>query len=639
MPVIEVIEIKADQTTPVVAAAADTQWIINTGVTVDIPTLGIDASAPVTGRTFTINGTLDVTTDDTAMLLGDTSLADSQSGVKIGDVGTFVSSGKGLVAASGGVTFENAGTFTAESTAVELQGNNNDFKNTSAEDELGNQTGPGKLTSSSGSALVTSGKNDTIVNTGSGIITAQLDAIVSTGNRTSITNESTAQITSIAGRAIVTSGNGDKIVSDSKISADQDVIVATGDNVKITNGGASSLSSSNGRGIVSKGDGATITNNASIGTRLDGIFSSGDNAVIDNTATVSSWGGVALRSTGDGATITNSTNLIGKTIGIVSAGDRASITNHGDISADRIGISIAGDNAVLVTSSHVTAGRALSISGNGASVTIENEITGTSKTAATIEITAGGHTRITNHGAVSTQSGTVITAGKGSETVVNTGSLYGVVDLGAGDDVFRSLKGNVSGAVNAGKGNDVVLNKGLLEYDVNLGAGDDVFTSLKGEVRGKLYGGSGNDTYNIAISVDIREKANGGIDTVQSKFTYTLGANIENLTLTGKGTMDATGNNLDNRIEGNAGNNHLIGLGGKDVFVFATGSRQDIITDFTDRKDHVDLSGYDGITSFADLAGKISQSGQDVVITLDGHDRLTLEHVHKSELSAADFIF
>jgi hypothetical protein len=625
--------IDGDQTTTVIAKTAHQEWIINTGVVVNINELGIDASGAFKARSFTINGTLNVTSD-LAMLLGDASLADSNSYVKIGDVGSFKSTGAGLLAASGGVTFENAGSFTADLTALEFDGDGNSFKNSASEN------GPGQFSSTSGRALVTSGNHDRVLNTAGAGITAKLDAIFSTGNGTWITNEGGATITSVAGRAIVATGDRDRITSSSGISAGTDVIVSSGDKARITNQGDSSLSSNNGRGIVSSGDDARITNAAGISTSRDGIFSSGENATIDNTAGITTWGqGAAIRSTGNGAVISNTTSLNGKTAGIISTGDHATIDNQGGINADRIGISIAGDHSVLTTTLRVTAGTALSISGNDASVTVENEITGTSKKGATIEITATGHTSIVNHGAVSTQSGTVLIAGNGNETVLNTSSLYGVVDLGGGDDVFKSLNGDVSGAVVGGRGNDRILNTGLLEYDVNLGAGDDVFSSLKGEVRGKVIGGKGDDTYIVGIPLNIRESAHGGTDTVQSKFTYTLQANIENLQLLGRGRMEATGNDLANRIEGNAGNNHLTGLGGKDVFVFETGFRQDIIDDFADGKDRIDLSGYHGIEKFSDLHGKIAQSGHDVVITFAGHDRLTIEHAHMSEFSAGDFIF
>ena len=63
----------------------------------------------------------------------------------------------------------------------------------------------------------------------------------------------------------------------------------------------------------------------------------------------------------------------------------------------------------------------------------------------------------------------------------------------------------------------------------------------------------------------VTENANEGTDTVQAAVTYTLAANVENLTLTGTGTINGTGNALDNVIIGNSGNNILAGLGGADT--------------------------------------------------------------------------
>ena len=51
-----------------------------------------------------------------------------------------------------------------------------------------------------------------------------------------------------------------------------------------------------------------------------------------------------------------------------------------------------------------------------------------------------------------------------------------------------------------------------------------------------LLGGAGNDTYVVDSTGDIvTEGASAGNDMVESTTTYTLGANVENLILTGIG--------------------------------------------------------------------------------------------------------
>ena len=60
------------------------------------------------------------------------------------------------------------------------------------------------------------------------------------------------------------------------------------------------------------------------------------------------------------------------------------------------------------------------------------------------------------------------------------------------------------------------------------------------------------------------ESAGGGTVLVQASVTYTLAAEVENLTLTGSSGLNGAGNALNNTLTGNTGNNTLTGLAGND---------------------------------------------------------------------------
>jgi Ca2+-binding RTX toxin-like protein len=112
------------------------------------------------------------------------------------------------------------------------------------------------------------------------------------------------------------------------------------------------------------------------------------------------------------------------------------------------------------------------------------------------------------------------------------------------------------------------------------GRGDDIMYGTSGNnfldgYVGEDYmeGGLGDDTYVINTTADqIVEFANEGIDTVLSSTNYTLGAHLENVTLTGTLNRFATGNSLDNVLIGNSGNNVLNGAAGADTMTGGDGN-------------------------------------------------------------------
>ncbi|MCC7272769.1 MAG: calcium-binding protein [Alphaproteobacteria bacterium] len=83
-----------------------------------------------------------------------------------------------------------------------------------------------------------------------------------------------------------------------------------------------------------------------------------------------------------------------------------------------------------------------------------------------------------------------------------------------------------------------------------------------------LVGGLGNDVYVVNDLGDAVSEAGGdGVDLVLAGVSFTLGAGVENLTLTGGGGIAGTGNGLANLIIGNDGSNVLAGGGNADTLV------------------------------------------------------------------------
>jgi trimeric autotransporter adhesin len=168
-------------------------------------------------------------------------------------------------------------------------------------------------------------------------------------------------------------------------------------------------------------------------------------------------------------------------------------------------------------------------------------------------------------------------------------TLTGTATAGAGNDLANLLIGNASNnTLGGGAGNDTL----------DGGAGNDT-----------MAGGLGDDSYVVSASTDVVTEAAGeGIDTVSSAVTFALSATsqVENLTLTGTGKVNATGNDLNNVLLGNSGINILTGNGGNDTLDGGAGA-DSLVGGAGDDRYVVDLS--------TDIVTEGANAGVDTVVS------------------------
>ncbi|MCA1539953.1 VCBS repeat-containing protein [Bradyrhizobium sp. NBAIM32] len=238
--------------------------------------------------------------------------------------------------------------------------------------------------------------------------------------------------------------------------------------------------------------------------------------------------------------------------------------------------------------------------------------------AATVQNVAG--ISLTGNGAANTLTGTgeedTLSGQGGSDTLLGLagndeldgGAGGDLLDGGAGNDSMAGGAGNDAYVMdssedvvveNAGEGTDTIRTalavftlSGIANVEnltfvgtgdfagtgnalaniITGGAGNDTLDGAGGADR--LAGLAGNDTYLVDNSSDVVvEAADAGTDTVVvTSTTYSLSANIENLTYGGTGSFNGTGNGLANTIAGGSSADTLSGAGGNDTIIGAGGN-------------------------------------------------------------------
>ena len=249
----------------------------------------------------------------------------------------------------------------------------------------------------------------------------------------------------------------------------------------------------------------------------------------------------------------------------------------------------------------------------------------------------------------------ILTGGAGNDTYVVQNETDSIVEnVNAGIDLVKSSAANFTLAANVehltltgdaninGTGNELKNNltgnsgdntlSGLAGNDRLVGAaGNDTLDG--GQGSDTMVGGLGDDSYVVNIATDVvTEALNGGSDTVTSSLNYTLGANLENLVLTGSDNLNGTGNGLANTLTGNSGNNTLSGLAGNDTLIGDEGN--DTLIGAAGQDSVTGGGGDDRITMLV-TAGNV-----DTIDAGDGTDTLVLsgavagDHIVVADLSS-----
>ncbi|TLD45002.1 MAG: Calcium-dependent protease [Accumulibacter sp.] len=177
--------------------------------------------------------------------------------------------------------------------------------------------------------------------------------------------------------------------------------------------------------------------------------------------------------------------------------------------------------------------------------------------------------------------------GQGGNDILDGGLGADVLSGGAGDDSYTVDNAGDSAVEQGGEGNDIVYSSVSWTLGANLerlsltgsaaiiGTGNELANTLYGDANSAantLTGGFGNDLYYVGFGDVVVELVGQGTDRVYSSVSWTLGANIEQLSLSGTAPISGAGNDLTNTIWGNNNSaaNTLAGGLGNDIYGVGT---------------------------------------------------------------------
>ncbi|MFO1378176.1 MAG: calcium-binding protein [Steroidobacteraceae bacterium] len=388
------------------------------------------------------------------------------------------------------------------------------------------------------------------------------------------------------------------------------------ENLTLTGSSAISGTGNALNNVLTGNSGANTLTGAAGNDILDG--GSGNDTLVggagDDTFIVNATGDVVTENAGEGTdtiqsavtytasanvenlvlTGTSAINATGNTLNNVLTGNTGNNTLSGGTGADTMTGGAGNDTYVVDDAGDVVtelAGEGVDTVQSGITYALGSEVENLTLTGTTaINGTGNGLANVLT----GNTANNTLTGGAGNDTL-DGGAGNDTMVGGTGDDIYTVNVATDVVTENAGEGTDTVNSSVTLTLAANVenltltgssainGTGNALNNALTGNSGANtldggtgtdsMTGGSGNDIYVVDNAGDVvTELAGGGTDTVQTGLTYTLGADVENLALTGTAAVNGTGNALNNTLTGNTANNTLTGLGGNDTLNGGTGS-------------------------------------------------------------------
>jgi len=384
-------------------------------------------------------------------------------------------------------------------------------------------------------------------------------------------------------------------------------------NILTGNSGTNTLTGLGGDDTYYISTGDVVVEAAAAGT--DTVYSDITYTLVANVENLTLTGSAALNGTGN--TLNNV--LTGNTGNNILDGSTGTDTMIGGLGDDTYFIDVGTDVVTELASQGLDT--VVSTVSYTLGANVEN-LTGT----AVASLTLTGNTLdnvLTSQGAATTMIG-----GTGNDLYVidSTDDVVTEVANQGRDTIQTTVNYTISANVD-----DIVLVEGSA---ATTATGNALSNTLTGNSNtNTLTGGAGDDTYFVDATSDVvTELASEGTDTVHASATYTLSVNVENLYLIGAGTINATGNSLDNIIVGGTGDNIITGNAGNDTLsggqgtdTLNAGATGNTVYNFIrdDAVDNIVDGGGDDVLNFASLDISFTQlwfkqTGNDLQIDIIG---------------------